>query len=96
MHPVAADVGIMGGSEAHEFMYLNPLGEDTLVLCDSCGYSANRQVAASCQTAPAQGPPPLERVATPGTATIAGLCDLLGVPARGRPRRCSWRLQTAA
>jgi prolyl-tRNA synthetase len=34
---VAADVGIMGGSEAHEFMYQNPVGEDTVVLCRSCG-----------------------------------------------------------
>ena len=35
---VGGDVGMMGGSEAHEFMYLTPLGEDTLVLCDNCGY----------------------------------------------------------
>ena len=44
---VGADVGIMGGSGAHEFMYLTPLGEDTLVLCDRCGYAQNRQVATS-------------------------------------------------
>jgi prolyl-tRNA synthetase len=79
---VAADVGMMGGSEAHEFMYLNPLGEDTLVLCDSCGYARNRQVARAAKPARTEeGPLPLERVATPGTTTIAGLCDLLGVPA---------------
>ncbi len=42
---VKSDVGMMGGSLAHEFMYLTPIGEDTLVLCDNCGYSANRQVA---------------------------------------------------
>src|SRR5712691_6107192 len=29
---VASDVGIMGGSQAHEFMVLNPAGEDALVL----------------------------------------------------------------
>lgn len=40
---VAADMGMMGGKLAHEFMYLTPGGEDTLILCDSCGYAANRQ-----------------------------------------------------
>ncbi len=42
---VAADVGMMGGSLAHEYMYLTPIGEDTLMLCGACGHSANRQVA---------------------------------------------------
>ena len=42
---VSGDVGIMGGSRAHEFMVLNPAGEDVLVLCEACGYAANRQVA---------------------------------------------------
>ena len=42
---VASDVGMMGGSGAHEFMVLNEYGEDVLVLCETCGFSANRQVA---------------------------------------------------
>ena len=42
---VEADVGMMGGKLAHEFMYLTPIGEDTLLLCNQCGYQANRQVA---------------------------------------------------
>jgi len=42
---VNSDTGMMGGKLAHEYMYLNPIGEDTLILCDHCGYSANRQVA---------------------------------------------------
>jgi len=42
---VGSDVGIMGGSEAHEFMVINAQGEDTLVLCDACGYAANQQIA---------------------------------------------------
>jgi prolyl-tRNA synthetase len=79
---VAADVGIMGGSEAHEFMYLNPVGEDTIVLCRSCGYAQNRQVAKAARAVPlAEDPLPVERVATPSTATIEDLCRLLGVPA---------------
>ena len=42
---VGADVGIMGGTGAHEFMVLNEFGEDTLVLCDQCGYAENQQIA---------------------------------------------------
>jgi prolyl-tRNA synthetase len=42
---VGADVGIMGGNIAHEFMYLSCVGEDTILLCNGCGYNANRQVA---------------------------------------------------
>ena len=38
---VDSDVGMMGGTMAHEFMSLTPVGEDTLVLCDACGLSAN-------------------------------------------------------
>ena len=36
---------MMGGTEAHEFMAISENGEDTLVLCDACGYSANQQIA---------------------------------------------------
>jgi prolyl-tRNA synthetase len=79
--PVAADVGLMGGSEAEEFMYLNPIGEDTIVLCDSCGYAQNRQVATAAPVIPAaEEALPVERVATPDTTTIESLCRLLSVP----------------
>ena len=78
---VGADIGIMGGSLAHEFMYLTPVGEDTILLCDGCGYTANRQVATFRK--PAVGPEeqkPVERVATLRTDTIEALARLLGVP----------------
>jgi prolyl-tRNA synthetase len=42
---VAADTGMMGGKVSHEYMYLTPIGEDTLLLCDACGAASNRQVA---------------------------------------------------
>src|SRR2546426_5992003 len=77
---VQSDVGMMGGQMAHEYMYLTSIGEDTLVLCDACGYSANRQVAQVHKAAPqAEALLPLERVATPGTATIDDLAAYLGV-----------------
>ena len=77
---VSSDVGIMGGSQAHEFMVLNPAGEDVLVLCDACGYAANRQVARTPRAEPAaEEQLPREEVATPGTTTIATLAAFLGI-----------------
>jgi prolyl-tRNA synthetase len=78
---VKSDVGMMGGQMAHEFMYLNPLGEDTLLLCNACGYSANRQVARFRKPQPAaEDPLPFEKVATPGARTIAELAAYLEIP----------------
>jgi len=77
---VESDVGMMGGSLAHEFMYLTPIGEDTIVLCDACGYAQNRQVARAAAPAVApEEPRSLERVETPGTTTIESLTALLGI-----------------
>jgi len=77
---VGADVGIMGGSEAHEFMVLNDAGEDTLVLCESCDYAANQQIATTVKPEPAEEEPrPTEEVATPDAPTIAALAELLGI-----------------
>jgi prolyl-tRNA synthetase len=79
---VSSDVGMMGGSQAHEFMVLNPAGEDVLVLCEACDFAANRQVAIVPKAdPPAEEPLPLEEVATPGTTTIATLAAFLGVGA---------------
>jgi prolyl-tRNA synthetase len=78
---VLADVGMMGGSASHEFMYLTPAGEDTLLVCPSCGHMANRQVASFRKPEPApEEPREMEKVATPGVTTIADLARFLGVP----------------
>jgi prolyl-tRNA synthetase len=78
---VRSDNGMMGGSLAHEFMFLNPIGEDTLLLCDSCGYSANRQVA---RYFPAPVSPeemkPIEKVKTPECKSIEDLANYLSLP----------------
>jgi len=77
---VQADVGMMGGPQAHEFMALTPVGEDTLLLCDACGYKANRQ-AAKIRKDPPPGEPqqPVEKVATPDCKTIDDLARFLAV-----------------
>ena len=80
---VGSDVGIMGGALAHEFMYLTPIGEDTLVICPGCGYAANQEVA-RMRKQPYDGGParPMREVHTPGAATIAELAALLQVDVR--------------
>ncbi len=78
---VRSDTGMMGGSQAHEFMAITPIGEDTLVLCAGCGYAANRQVASARRPAPStEDPLPCEPVETPGCRTIAEVAKFLGVP----------------
>jgi prolyl-tRNA synthetase len=78
---VSSDVGMMGGSLAHEYMYLTPVGEDTLVLCSRCGYAANRQIASFAKpAASAEDPKPIEKVSTPDCKTIETLANLLHVP----------------
>ncbi len=91
---VRSDVGMMGGQMAHEFMYLNPAGEDTLLLCDGCGYMANRQIARFRKPLPAEEiPRALEKVATPGTTTIQELAQLLDVP-QSRTAKAVFRVAT--
>lgn len=78
---VKSDTGMMGGKLAHEFMFLTPIGEDTLLLCDACGYTANRQVARFRKPPAApEDPKPIEKVKTPACKSIEDLANFLGVP----------------
>jgi prolyl-tRNA synthetase len=42
---VTADTGIMGGLLSEEFQAVTDIGEDILVLCDSCNYASNIEVS---------------------------------------------------
>jgi prolyl-tRNA synthetase len=78
---VRSDVGIMGGTAAHEFMVLNEFGEDTLVLCDNCDFSDNQQIANVGKPDPdPEDLLPMEDVETPGATTIDALADFLKIP----------------
>ena len=78
---VKSDVGMMGGKVAHEFMYMTPVGEDTIITCPACGFRANRQVAAFKREEPeAETLLEIEEVATPGASTIAELEAFLEIP----------------
>src|SRR5690349_7842118 len=50
---VEAHSGAMGGSQSHEFMVTSDAGEDFVVRCKKCGYSANLEKAVSKAVAPA-------------------------------------------
>ena len=91
---VKSDVGMMGGKVAHEFMYLTPIGEDTLIMCDQCGYTANRQVARFRKPTPVEEEPrPTEKVATPEMKTIEGVAQFLGVP-KSKTAKAVFRMAT--
>jgi len=80
---VEADVGMMGGIGAHEYMAPCPAGENDVAL-SGAGYAANVEVAsATPQTVDGlperlDSPEPVE---TPGARTIEEVTSQLGVPA---------------
>ena len=80
---VLSDSGMMGGKISHEFMLLTDIGEDTLMLCDSCDFKANLE-AAPCITdnAGLDAVEPLTLVETPEMATIEAVGNFLGVDVR--------------
>jgi len=78
---VEADVGMMGGFGAHEYMAPCPAGENDVALAP--GYAANVEVAradALPVTLPAGLDAP-EEVSTPGLTTVAEVAARLDVPA---------------
>lgn len=78
---VKSDTGMMGGKMAHEFIYLTPIGEDRIAICDACGYTANQQAATFHKSLPEpENLESIEEVATPGLTTIEELAEFLHVP----------------
>jgi prolyl-tRNA synthetase len=82
---VEADTGNIGGSLSHEFQVLAETGEDRVVSCPSCGYTANVEKAEvmfkeqeASQTAQLE----LSDVSTPNARTIAEVSALLKRPAQ--------------
>ncbi len=76
---VEADVGMMGGSGAHEYMAPCPAGENDVVLAE--GYAANIEVA-SAEPAPVtlpEAPEAPEPVSTPGLTTVRDVAAQLGL-----------------
>ncbi len=82
---VEADTGAIGGSRSHEFQVLAESGEDSILTCRKCGYTANDEkaeipppdtlVATDCPACE----PPRERVHTPNQRTVEEVTDFLGI-----------------
>ncbi len=78
---VEADSGAIGGKDSHEFMVITETGEDEIIYCDNCKYTANADKAQSIISKIEDEPLlPLEEVATPGMATIEEVSGFLKVP----------------
>ena len=78
---VESDVGMMGGSGAHEYMAPCAAGENEVALAP--GYAANVEVA-SAEPQAVEPPAPLdapEPVETPGLTTVEQVSGSLGLPA---------------
>jgi prolyl-tRNA synthetase len=77
---VEADVGMMGGWGAHEYLAPCDAGENEVAVAP--GYAANVEVA-SAEPQPIELPPPLDEpreVPTPGLTTVEEVSNALGVP----------------
>ena len=76
---VDASSGAIGGKETKEFMLLTDAGEDAILLCPSCGYAANQEIAdfRIVIPEPAEAPKRMAKVDTPGAHTVEQVCDFL-------------------
>jgi prolyl-tRNA synthetase len=83
---VEADTGAIGGSLSHEFQVLAETGEDAILTCRSCGYTANVEKVEIAAPSAAPAPPTPhnaapEKVETPTQRTIEEVTEFLGVGA---------------
>ena len=79
--PVVADSGQIGGDTSVEFMALADAGEASLVYCDACGYAADDEAASTAvAVSEGAGNGELERVHTPGLASIADVAAFFKIP----------------
>ena len=70
-----------GVETGQAWLFPHPSGEDSLLQCEECGYSATPSAARFLRPAALpEAPAPLEPIATPNCKTIAALAQLLGIP----------------
>jgi prolyl-tRNA synthetase len=75
---VRAVSGAMGGSKSEEFLAPCPTGEDTYVLCPSCGFAANVEaMVTKVDAVDSTATPALEELDTPNSPTIDSLVQVL-------------------
>ncbi len=78
---VKADTGVMGGLLSEEFQAIAPLGEDTIVYCDDCGYASNLEVAKTvpAKTEHSHSKQDISEVETPDKETIEDVAEYLNL-----------------
>lgn len=75
---VKSDSGMIGGSVSHEYMLLVDAGEDSIVLCEDCGYSANMEAAdTTVDNSGCAEMRELEKINTPHCKTMDEVCSFL-------------------
>ncbi|MEE2885049.1 MAG: proline--tRNA ligase [Chloroflexota bacterium] len=78
---VEADSGAIGGKDSQEFVLLSESGEDSIILCDACGYAANSEKAIFDRSQTfTEDQKQIEDVFTPGVKTILELASFLNIP----------------
>ncbi len=78
---VTADTGVMGGLLSEEFQAVTDIGEDTLVLCDSCDFSSNIEVAPCVsELVELESFLEMEELYTPNVGKIKDLVDNYQIP----------------
>lgn len=77
---VKADTGAMGGLLSEEYQAVTEIGEDVLVLCDSCDFSSNIEIAeVKGKTFEKEEKLKMEKVHTPGAHTIDNIIKMLNI-----------------
>ncbi len=78
---IMGDNGSMGSYDSKEFIAISEVGEETIVYSDSSDYAANLEIAASqfVSKKSHETPAEVEKIATPGIETIAGLSEFLNM-----------------
>lgn len=76
---VEATSGAMGGSRSEEFLAKVDIGEDTFVQCSRCEYAANVEAVQvrAAEPRPVVDQPMASQIATPDSATIEKLIEVL-------------------
>jgi prolyl-tRNA synthetase len=76
---VMSDNGLFGGRYSHEFQMLAPTGEDKLITCPNCKYSANEEISTSPFVVKKEIELPISKTHTPNIKTVELLTKNLNI-----------------
>ena len=77
---VRADTGVMGGDLSEEFQAVTDIGEDVLVMCDSCDFGSNIEVASvKAEKFLKEDKKKIEMIETPNVKTIEEVTKFLNI-----------------